>query len=322
MARTITTNLMEQGTETVSLFLPEQIYIDESQNASRVAPYSMAEIKAFAKEIVENGQLQPIEVRPWSLPDLDPDGNPWPEDYADSMAARTVTVVFGYGRALAIQYANDSGMVESPMMVRAIVRDTGGQEAISRNGRENTKRKPMGVMDKAKYAKTSREAGAIGKEIAAAMGVSGSMVTQYISLTKLIPELQGLLDSGDLNIADGYKLSGEDEASQLQAYEARLAELQARAEADSDNAVDAGGKGVKGGKGGKGKKRKKASPAVEELASKRARSASTVRKFYEGLAEDEEQPETVVNFSKLQLKFMANKIGERAYTNQLSEMFT
>ncbi|MGI8313394.1 ParB/RepB/Spo0J family partition protein [Saccharopolyspora hattusasensis] len=164
-------------------------------------------IDELASTIAEFGQMQPAAVasreaylrhRP---------------DHAEAIGDAEWVVLAGNRRHAACQKAD----VET-FLVHVI--DDKVAEVVEIGIIENIQREPLTPMREAQELQQLLDRYGTTRAVGAKIGKSHVYVSQRVSLLKLVPELQAVVDSGRLKIADARELARLEQEHQLVAYEA------------------------------------------------------------------------------------------------------
>lgn len=209
-------------TDTVITLHPSEIYVDPETNGRHPSSDNKKSVRELANDIAIRGQMQPVIVRPWTMPELKPDGTAWTEEERDELAGKTCQLVFGYQRYAAVTLLLEEGVVDS---IKATVKDWDDNDALDANISENLKRKDLNMMDRSHAINLMLERGRNGKEVAKSLGISAPMVSKLKSFKLLNEELQAFVASGDLTVDGAYELSSKDEKEQAKAAKSIAASL-------------------------------------------------------------------------------------------------
>lgn len=202
----MSTDEQKQASELLLFLLPESLVIPEITD---VRPFSsklgdteeeIQEIERLAQTIIQEGQIQPIEVRPAS------NGH---EGY-EVVAGRRRTKA-----AIHINLGKQKG--EEPFRLRAIVRTDpkpiSDPKAFRHAMIENIHRKGLSPMDMAHDVRIIREKfnwdGAKGtKKVAEYLQVSPAQVSTHEKLLELPEEVQVRIHKGTMSAQAGFELAG------------------------------------------------------------------------------------------------------------------
>ena len=194
-------------------FFVKKIDIDKIRPNPANDIYSLDHIDELAQNIVENGLLHNLVVKPL------PDG--------------TFRLVSGHRRRLALKKAYEITGIDDFLKPECIIRDDlsdAVDEEIALHKASIDDRQLTGP-EKAARAKRLMELykikrnrgepveGKIRSLVAKDMGVSESQIQRLMNIDRLIPELKEMADSGALPVSTAEKFSGLEKDEQYKAYQ-------------------------------------------------------------------------------------------------------
>ena len=194
-------------------FFVKKIDIDKIRPNPANDIYSLDHIDELAQNIVENGLLHSLVVKPL------PDG--------------TFRLVSGHRRRLALKKAYEITGIDDFLKPECIIRDDlsdAVDEEIALHKASIDDRQLTGP-EKAARAKRLMELykikrnrgepveGKIRSLVAKDMGVSESQIQRLMNIDRLIPELKEMADSGALPVSTAEKFSGLEKDEQYKAYQ-------------------------------------------------------------------------------------------------------
>lgn len=162
---------------------PSNILVDWTKNG-RDEPPSDAESRVLAKDIRDNGQLQPVLGR--RLPD------------------RRVELVFGFRRYAAALLIERE---DPEFRLKIVVEDMNEKQAFLRNVRENLHRKDVTPIDSAHNIERLERYGVSPQEIADVFGISTTQVASFRKLLVLPDQIQKRVANGTLGFSVALELS-------------------------------------------------------------------------------------------------------------------
>lgn len=150
-----------------------------------------AALEELAGAIVEQGQLQPILVRPAPTPDGEPG---------------RYEIICGARRHAAASLAVADGRLPQDWTMQVRIRNCDDDALVLLAATENLARKDMEPLDEAKVfaallPRVQRQAGEEGPvAVARVLGTSPRTVYRRLQLLRLAPEIQAALDEGEINL--------------------------------------------------------------------------------------------------------------------------
>jgi ParB family chromosome partitioning protein len=179
---------------------PQDLVIDDEFNPRRFQ-VKASEVVELAKDIVSNGQIQPIVVRELGRKD----------------GRMKYRVTDGRTRSKAILYANEHKMTEEPLKVAALVVEQDDAQAYI-TAIASFKRKDWTPIDKSNVIKTLEgEFGMKRSAIAEKLGIPKSSVTELAHLADLRPQIQKKINDGVIPYTAVRTLIGQSEEDQDEA---------------------------------------------------------------------------------------------------------
>lgn len=216
---------------------PQALVVDMTRNGRRFVP--KAGDKAI-QELVEALLREGKQINPCVVSKL-PDGG--------------LRLEQGYRRWMAIQVIREGSLVGEDHRLWKLEVVLGpkvdDKTSLLSNLAENVDRQELSVMDKASYAKRMvDEFGMTQKDVAGALKVDPSRISQLVKLMAVPLEVQKLVEAGKIAPASAYELADMDEAA-LAEYVARIkggekVSREQLRQTKADRATE--GKGSKGGK--------------------------------------------------------------------------
>lgn len=279
-------NAGDVGRSDLFLIDPDEIDVNESLNG-RWKPHSEDDIDQLAKSILEDGQLQPVQVR--------------------RIADNRVQLVLGYRRYLAVTKVNKGRKKDDRLKLKCVLTTVNDEEAFRKNIVENRNRKSTTPVDDAVNQRRLREEyGWNDTRIAEFYGCSPSLVSVLKNVLLLPDDVKARVHRRELALNTALALvdlTPEEQAEALKPEEEEVGTVPTTLP---------GGNGGNGGEGGappatKPKKKGKKKPnkgntpstgtvlkrvrkikggkeaAGGKATKKTSRSVAEIRKFLEGL---------------------------------------
>jgi ParB/RepB/Spo0J family partition protein len=280
-------NAGDVGRADLFLIDPDEIDVNEALNG-RWQPHSEDEIDNLAKSILEDGQLQPVQVR--------------------KVADNRVQLVLGYRRYLAVTKINKGRKKADHVKLKCILTTVNDEEAFRKNITENKNRKNTSPVDDAVNQRRLREEfGWNDTRIAEFYGCSPSMVSVLKKVLLLPDDVKARVHKRELALNTAIALVDLTPEEQVEVLKPEEGEATG---GEGTAPPTTGGEG--GGEGGgtttpatkkkkKGKKNKGGTPGTATVlkrvrkikgnkeaaganpGKKTSRSMAEVRRFFEGL---------------------------------------
>lgn len=168
---------------------PEELIINQELQG-RAFPITQKQIEERAHSILKHGQLEPIGVR---------------------KVKNQHHVIYGFTRALAIKWGNETGLFNPPLKVQAVVKTVNDEQSFVLNQIENLERNDTTPLDHAFNQNKLREQyGWSEKEIAELYKCSQVYVGQLKKLLLLDKKTQMKIHEGKLSVNAAIMLADAD----------------------------------------------------------------------------------------------------------------
>lgn len=175
---------MKEKRNNLFLIPDSEVTVDDQLNG-RWKPVSQQAIEDMAHSILENGQLQPVEVR------------------TDRATGKYKTIL-GVTRVKAIKWGNETGLFNPPLLIKAIKTTANDEVSFKHNLVENLERNNTTAIDDAHNHQRLREQyGWSDVEIAKLYKYSPQKVSQYKHLLELPTKIQEQIHDGVMSVAAG-----------------------------------------------------------------------------------------------------------------------
>lgn len=188
--KTETQDKSAEITRTNAFFIPPELLVMNEELQGRAKPISQQQIEERAHSIKEHGQLQPIGVR---------------------KVKDTHEVVYGFTRAKAILWGNQTGLFSPPLKVLCITKTVNDEKSFQMNIVENLERNNTTPLDDAHNQNKLREQyGWKDADIAKLYKCSQTRVGQLKKILLLDKDTQNKIHEGVLPLSAGLLLAEAD----------------------------------------------------------------------------------------------------------------